>query len=108
MQSNKGVFQNIESIRLIEDELRHRLNECEQKLAEADNRENLLERGNQELKEKYEAALEQAQKLRDELEDARQEAERVSDNLQIKNYTKDVLLSGVPQVFINSFSKNEV
>lgn len=68
----------MESIKLVEDELRNKLAEAERKLAEAQSRENQLERENEDLKENYEQALEQIQKLKDDLEDVRQDSEKVS------------------------------
>ncbi|VDM97501.1 unnamed protein product, partial [Thelazia callipaeda] len=66
---------NLESVKLVEDELRNRLTDAEKKLAEARNRENQLERHNLELKGNYDQVLAQVQKLKDDLDDARQDAQ---------------------------------
>lgn len=71
-------FQNLDSIKLVEDELRSKLAEADRKLTEAQNRENQLEREKVELREKHEQTLEQMQKLKDDLDDGRQETENVN------------------------------
>ncbi|MCP9266228.1 Major antigen [Dirofilaria immitis] len=78
---------NLESIKLVEDELRNKLAEAERKLAEAQNRENQLEREKVEIKEKYEQTLAQIQKLKDDLEDARQAAESEIQKWKTEVYT---------------------
>ncbi|VDM43445.1 unnamed protein product [Toxocara canis] len=67
---------NLESIKIVEEELRAKLSAAEQKVAESQNRENELERENREWDEKYQAVSNQIQKLKDDLEDTRNEADK--------------------------------
>lgn len=79
----KNLFQNLESIKLVEDELRDKLTATERKLAEAENREDQLQRASAELNEKYEQTLTQIQKLKEDLDDARHEAENVANQIYL-------------------------
>lgn len=68
----------MDSIKVVEDELRDKLNATEKKLADSQNRENELERENREWEEKYQTVSNQLQKLREDFDEARNEADKVS------------------------------
>lgn len=65
-------------MRLVEEELRHKLAEAEKKLAETVSQLSDAEREIKEWEEKYNLLYSQMQKLKDDIENVRNEAEKVS------------------------------
>ena len=65
-------------MKLVEEELRNKLNEAEKKIAEGLNRLSDAEREAKEWEEKYHTCYSQLQNLKDDLENARNEADKVN------------------------------
>uniref|UniRef100_A0A0N5AFE4 CEP209_CC5 domain-containing protein n=1 Tax=Syphacia muris TaxID=451379 RepID=A0A0N5AFE4_9BILA len=67
---------NLESMKLVEDELRHKLDEAEKRLAETQDKLAESEREIREWEEKYDTLYNQMQKLKDDIENIRNDAEK--------------------------------